>query len=276
MTLSNAAAASLTAFFYSANNCNSETFENNTFASTGTLPNSTLYFIYLPNNTPNKLISGNRTVGAFNAAGGTTYCYYNSGSPMSGIETITNNNFSNINILSGTSAFYGIYSSTSSSQNRVMSNNTISNVSSATTSTMYCIAGLSANNSQVYDNFVNDITSGGSIYGIYISGTNSLVYKNRVNGLTSTTTGNKVVFGGYSDFGNNTWYNNFFSDLKAPDGNGGTASTYGLFIYNGTNVNLYYNTIYLDFTSNNFNNGSAAVYISSNPTNVDMRNNIFK
>ena len=275
-TLANAAASSTTNYIYSSNACDSEIVENNTFASTGTLPAGSLYFIYLSNATPNKLISGNTTVGTIDKAGGGTYCYYNLGSPTSGTETIINNTFSNINIAAGSSTFYGIYSNTAVGQNRVLSNNTLSNINSSSTGSHYCIYGIAANNNQVDNNLVYNVSGGGSVYGLYAGGTNAMIYNNSVYGVTSTTTGTASVYGAYSTTGTDvTWYNNFFSDLNAPNSTNATAGTYGMYITSGTNVNLYYNTVYLNYISTIAGNQSAALYVSATPTSVDMRNNVF-
>jgi len=274
-TLANAAASSASYFMYSTNTCDSETIENNTFTTAGTMPAGSLYFIYLSNGTPNKTISGNTTVGTIDKAGGLTYCYYNLGSPTSGTETITNNTFSNINVASGTSTFYGFYTNTASGQDRVMSNNTFSNITHSGTGTIYCIEAIAANNNQVFDNTIHDVTGGGSIYCLYGGGVNAMFYNNNIYSVTSTTTSTSALYGIYSSTSTDiTYYNNFLSDLKAPDGTCITASTYGIYVTTGTNANLFYNTVYLDYTSNVATNNSAGVYLSSTPSSIDMRNNI--
>ena len=277
MTVTNAAASSSTYFLYNTNACNSETYENNTFASSGTLPSGSLYFIYSSNTTPVKLINGNFTVGTFDKAGGGTYCYYNAGSPTSGTETITGNTFSNINVASGSSTFYGIYSNTAIGQDRILSNNTVSNINSASTGSHYAIYALSGNNSTVSNNVVSNFTGGGSVYGIYVTGTNTKVYNNTVSGLATTSTGTSVCYGAYSSGGTDvTWYNNFFSDISAPSSTSTTNGACGMYLSGGTNVNLFYNTVFLKYTSLVAGNNSAAVYIgSTSPTTLDMRNNVF-
>ena len=276
MTVTNAAASSSTYFIYSTNSLNSETVENNTFASTGTLPSGSLYFIYLSNSTPDKIINNNSTVGTFDKAGGGTYCYYNFGSPTSGTEAITNNTFSNINVASGSSTFYGIYSNTAVGQNRIMVGNTMSNVNSSSTGTHYAIYGTAAGYNQVSNNTVSNFTGGGSVYGIYVGGATAMASNNTVAGLTSTTTGTSAAYGAYSTTGTDvTWYNNYFSDINAPAGTSTTASAYGMYLTSGTNVNAYYNTVYLKYTATASANQSAALYLSSTPTSIDLRNNIF-
>ena len=275
LTLANNASSSSTYYIYSPSNdnCTSEAYEFNKFTSVGTIPAS-LYFIYANGDTPIKTVNGNTTLGTFTKNGGSTYCYYNSSSPASGMETVTNNTFSNIS--GGSSLFYGFYSSTASGQDRILSGNTLSNIdNSAGTSTVYSMYLLSANTSEIFNNVVSNVTGGGTVYGIYAGGTNTMIYKNTVAGLTSTTTSSSICYGAYSTTGTDvTWYNNFFSDIKAPNSTSTTAGTRGFYISSGTNVNLYYNTVYLDYTGAAGNN-SASLYASTSPTAIDLRNNIF-
>ncbi len=298
--LANNSTSSVTYFIYNANLVTSETFDNNTFAA-GTLSSTgSVYLIYASNATPNKSISNNSISGSINRTGasGSFYCYYNFGSPSSGTETISNNNFSNITV-TGSSSLYGIYTNTAPGQNRVCNNNTVSNLTGGTGST-YGIYVLSSNSNQVYDNDVFDITAGGTVYGLYFTGTNPTVYNNNVYNLTTSgstmygiydagtgTTNcykNQVynltnnhtsatLYGFYITTGTSNYvYNNFVSDLKTPS-SGSTTGLAGMYVSGGTSVGLYYNTIYLNASSSGTNFGSSGIYASTTPT-VDLRNNI--
>jgi hypothetical protein len=274
MTIENAATSSSTYFIYSTNTVNSETVENNTFASNDTLPSGSLYFIYLSNGTPNKTVNNNSTVGSFIKAGGGTYCYYNGASPTSGLETITNNTFSNIEILSGTSTFYGIYSYTASGHDAVVTGNTLSNISGVG-GTFYGLRASSANNCQVSGNTVHDVTAASTIYGLYGGNTTGTYYNNSIYGLTYTGTSTSILYGVYQTGGtDNTYYNNFISDLNSPNGTSTSGAVRAFYLTSGTNVNLYYNTVYLDYVGVGANY-SIALYASSSLTSLDMRNNIF-
>jgi len=131
-----------------------------------------MYLIYASSTTPAVSISGNQTSGTITKAGGTTYCYYNIGSPASGLETITNNNFSNITVSTGSGALYGIYSNTAVGQNRVCSGNTVSNLTHSGTGSIYGIYALSTTDNQIFNNDVFGLTGGGIIYSLYFTGTN--------------------------------------------------------------------------------------------------------
>ncbi|MCS7258225.1 MAG: T9SS type A sorting domain-containing protein [candidate division WOR-3 bacterium] len=288
-------------FLYATGTYPSVTITNNVFASNGIASTGTCYLIFNSNPTPNIVVSNNITSGIINrtASSGTFYGYYNFGSPTSGTEYLLNNNFSNIN-LAGTSVFYGIYSYTTTSQNRVASGNVISNIVGGT-GLAYCLTFLSTTTNQIYNNIVDSIVSGGTIYGLYFTGTNPTVYNNIIrklrtsgttnygifNGgtgttycynniihsLTSTTTGSPVVYGIHVSTGtSNNIYNNSISNLNAPSGSSATAIA-GINIAGGTAVNLYYNSIYINATSTGATFGTSGIFASTTPT-VDMRNNV--
>ncbi|GIV45695.1 MAG: hypothetical protein KatS3mg036_0513 [Ignavibacterium sp.] len=298
--LANNSLSSSTYFIYNTNLVTSETYDNNTFAA-GTLSSTgSAYLIYSSNGTPVKSISGNSISGTINRTGGSGsfYCYYNFGSPSSGTETISNNNFSNITV-AGTSSLYGIYTNTATGQNRICNNNTVSNLTGGTGST-YAIYVLSTTSNQVYNNTVHSITAGGTVYGLYFSGTNPTVYnnvvrdintsgltlygiydggtgttncyKNQVYNLTCNNT-SSTLYGFYITTGTaNYVYNNFVSDLKTPS-SGSTTGLAGMYVSGGTYIGLYYNTIYLNATSTGTNFGSTGIYASTTPT-LDLRNNV--
>ena len=257
LTLANGATSSSSYFIYSSSNtCDSEVYENNTFASSGTLPSGSLYFIYTTGTTPIKTTIGNTTVGSFTKAGGLTYCYYNSSTPSGGTETVTDNTFSNIS--GGSSTFYGFYSPTGSNQDRIASGNTLSNISNG--STIYCMYFTSANNSTIFNNTISDITGTSTIYGLEVGGTTSMVYNNNIYGIEYSGTSSSILYGAYSTTGTDiTWYNNFISDLRSPNGTSTTGAVRGFYISSGTNVSLYYNTVYLDYVETTANSSTGSL-----------------
>ena len=184
-TLANIAASSVTQYIYSSNTVTSNNFSNNTFAAGTISSTGTVYLIYASSSTPDVTVSGNSIVGTITKAGGTTYCYYNFGSPASGTETITNNNFSNITVSTGSSGLYGIYTNTAIGSNRVCNNNTVSNLNHLGTGAIYGIYALSTTSNQVNNNNVFDLTTGGTVYGLYFTGTNPTVYNNNVYNLNN-------------------------------------------------------------------------------------------
>jgi trimeric autotransporter adhesin len=260
------------------NTVNSETYNNNIFS--GTLNTGTLNLIYtFSNNTPNKTVSGNAITG-ITKSGGAFNGYYAAGLPVGGTETITNNNFSNLNFTSGSGTVYMVYCSSSITHNIVLSNNIFSNIIYSGSATIYAINATGVNNNQINNNTISNITTGASLYGINFSGLNASVFNNSIYGLTSTTTGSNVVYGiSTSSITNNTTnlniYNNFISDIKAP-GSTSFSGTSGISAISGTNVNIYYNTVFLKFTSTNASNKSAALALGdTSPDQVDIRDNIF-
>ncbi|MBP9581652.1 MAG: hypothetical protein IT276_10445, partial [Ignavibacteriaceae bacterium] len=228
------------------------------------------------------------------------YCYYNFGSPASGTETITNNNFSNITVSTGSSGLYGIYTNTAVGQNRVASNNIVSNLNHLGTGAVYGLYALSTNSNQVDNNTVHTLSGGGTLYGLYFSGTNPTVYNNNVYNLTTSGTtlyglynsgtgttncyknqvynltnnnASATLYGFYITTGTSNYvYNNFVSDLKAPN-SASLTGLVGMYVSAGTSIGLYYNTIFLNATSVGANFSASGIYASSTPT-VDLRNNI--
>ncbi len=289
---------------YNSNAVTSNTFNNNTFTGNITTT-STTYLIYASSTTPAVNVIGNSISGSLTKGGasGSFYCYYNLGSPTSGVETITNNNFSNITS-AGTGSLYGIYTNTATGQNRVCHSNTISNWTTGSTGSVYGIYCLSTTANEIYNNNVNNIncSASGSLYGIYFSGTNPSVYNNTIHTLTSTSattfygmqsagTGtvniykNKIyglinnnsastatnLLSGLAVTTNGTTtniYNNLIGSLTAP-ASVSTEAIRGISLSattSSTTINLSYNTVYLAASSTGANFGTTGVYASGNAT----------
>ena len=260
------------------NSVASETYNNNAFS--GTLNTGTLNLIYtFSNNTPDKTASGN-VITSITKTGGSLNGYYSASSIVTGgTETITNNNFSNVTFSGGSSSISMIYGSGTTTHNYIVSNNIISNIIYSGSGTVNLIDVKGANNNQINNNTIYNISTGATIYGINFSGLNASVYNNKIYGMSSSTTAFNVVYGIATQSINNNVtnlniYNNYISDLKAP-GSKSFLGTAGINANSGTNVNLFYNTIYLKFTSTEPTNKSAAIGIGDISPNVDMRNNIF-
>ncbi|HOD17588.1 MAG TPA: choice-of-anchor J domain-containing protein [Candidatus Cloacimonadota bacterium] len=282
----------------------SQAYTNNTFAAGAFASTSSSYLIYASDTTPDKTISGNVTSGTINKTGssGTLYLYYNLGSPASGTETITNNNFSNITV-AGSSAIYGLYSNTAVGQARVCTNNTVSNWTGGS-GTIYSIYMLSGSTNQVSGNTVHDIASSGNIYGIGYSGTTPSVYDNTIYNLSTTgassvygiyqsgaTTANcrnnkvynlssnnasSYIYGIYISSGTTTnVYNNMIYGLSAPGSTSSlSAAIMGIRVTAGTTNNIFYNSCLLNYNSSNAYFSAAGLYLSGGTTNV-IKNNIF-
>ncbi|NWG28818.1 MAG: hypothetical protein HXY48_09830 [Ignavibacteriaceae bacterium] len=283
----------------------SVTVSNNTFSFGSFTSTASSQIINVAQNTPTVTITGNQNSGAITKTGvGQLNCINYFGSPVNGVVTIANNNFSNIS-LTGTSVFNGILASGSSTATIQTYNNTISNITIGT-GTSYGIQLSTALVHQAYNNTIHDITAGGILYGISFSGTNPSVYNNTVYNLT--TSGATLI--GINDQGSQTTncyknqiynltstysstaamnvsgiqittgtvgnyvYNNFISDIKIPNA---TVTTNALFGINASasgataKIRLYYNTIYLNSTGTGYK--SYAIF-SNSGHNAELRNNI--
>ncbi len=311
ITLSNS--FGITSCIGNGNGVTSETYNNNTFASGTISSTSNTYLIYSHNSTQTKTISGNQINGTFTTSGGAgnLYCYYNQGyASSSGTETFSSNNFSNIQV-SGSSGIMGIYS-LSSNVTRTINGNTLSNWTSGTGNT-WAIYSASSNSSEIYNNNINIINASGIIYAFYLSGSNVTAYQNNVNtlstsaatliglyyngygtshlyrnqiyNLSSTATSTVKVYGiYYYNFNSPSsfdlyLYNNYVSDLKAPNSDGTDNAVAGMYFQEITGssnkfLGVYFNTIFLNASSAGTDFGSAGIY-SHSGNNLDLRNNIF-
>ncbi len=129
-----------------------------------------------------------------------------------------------------------------------------------------------------YNNTISNYESRGFIYGLNLMGaSDKYVYNNKISNIT-TWAGDKYIYGVISQgttTNNHILYNNYISELKAPNSNS-TAAILGIYAYTG-NTSLYNNTIYLNATTDTVttNYGTAGIFMGPN-TNVrfDVRNNI--
>ena len=213
--------ASMSYSLYNGNLATTEAFNNNTFASGTFSSTGTHYMIFASSGTTNKTINANSIVGTFARTGaGGIYGYYNLGFPASGTETITNNNFSNITN-TGTGAIYCIYTNTATTQNRTCTGNIVNNLTSGT-GTIYACYALSGNNNLVNNNIINNINTGGSVYGIYASGTNFNATNNKITNVSTGSTFYGIYgYGPTSTVTNDT----IFSITQTAAG-----ATYGIFV----------------------------------------------
>jgi hypothetical protein len=291
------------------------TVSNNSFNNINVNTTGSTYMVYCSNGTNNITVNNNAITGTFNRAGtsGTMYGYYNFGSPGVGTATITNNNFSNIT-LAGSTAFYGIYQATATTQIENVNNNTISNVTAATGTLIGIHQNYGAVGSSVNTNTVSNITGTGTVTGIQLgNATASLgltVSGNNINGLSSTgastvsgmihTTGaNTSIFKNkiYNLQSNNASgvtngltisagttvnvYNNLIGDLRALATSSATDAVRGINITSTTatsTLNIYYNTVALNAVSSGANFSSSGLFHTFNTTAttaaLDLRNNI--
>lgn len=265
------------------------------------------YFCYNSQSTPTVNFKDNKLNGTGltrTGVSGTMYLYYNFGGPSGGVGTISGNKFSNIT-LSGTSAFDGIEYRTSTTQQILIFNDTVTNITGGSGITYGIYNGYGAANSAINNNLVQNLTSSGTLYGIYIGTTTATtsmnVYSNIVTGLntsgalvsgiyqnlgtTMTYYGNRIgniqttsatgVAYGIGVGGGTTayFYNNLIGDIRATTSSNANAVS-GLFLNSATAFGVYNNTIHINASSTAATFGSSAVYFLSTATSLDLRNNI--
>jgi trimeric autotransporter adhesin len=132
----------------------------------------------------------------------------------------------------------------------------------------------------VYNNTITNILqANGTLVGMYISeGNNQSVYNNKVQNFKANGAAS-IVYGlwlqGSSGGGPLYAYNNFISELKAPNSTSSNA-LYGIYGFGSglATLGIYNNTIYLDGTSTGSGFGSVGLYLGSGPAGIDIRNNI--
>jgi len=238
----------------------------------GTLYSTYLYYCY------GLEFSDNLITGINNTTSGTygIYPYYG------GDYRIFNNTVSNF--ITTTGAMYAIYPYYVTGFNAY--NNTIRDFTGSSTATIYGIYPYYnyASTVGIYNNTIRDLATGGTIYGMnlyYASGIITMnVYNNKIYGLrTTAAAASYSIYGIYSTLSTSyattaNIYNNLIYNLRAEGSTSANAAN-GLYLSAGTNINVYHNTVYLNYVSANASNGSAAVYASTTPTTIDMRNNIF-
>ncbi|MGC4101555.1 beta strand repeat-containing protein [Ferruginibacter sp.] len=314
--LTTAANTSTYYHIYLPNAAVSETVNNNVFNNSNINTTASVYLVYASNATPAVTVTNNAISGAFTktGAGGTVYGYYNNGSPTSGTSTITNNNFSNVN-LTGATGFYGTFSNTATAQVVIINNNTVSNVTTGAATIFGFYHSYGAVGSQFNNNTVTGLTGASTINGfqvgstaslgitvsgntvsnlsttgastvtglLYSGGTNGNVFKNKISGLTSSNAAgvvNGVTIAAATTSLN--FYNNTIGDLKAPLTSSTTDAVRGINITATTatsNLNLSYNTVNIAATSSGANFSSSALFATTSATatsaSLTIKNNIF-
>jgi hypothetical protein len=336
----NSTSSSVVFFISNSYSMPSQKINANTFSGLNINTTADVYFIYNQTATVAGEIlvaDSNTVVGGFtkSAAGGSVFGYYtaNVSSPAGSTKYIRHNDFSGITV-TGSTVVYGIYDTdgataggptrivqnniisnctTTSSfyglrldkcgDNSVISNNTISTISSNGGGGIYFINNTPANQVIVSGNTVENITTSSTFYSISasMSGvTTAYITANNINGLNCAS-GSGWAFGIYTlssmtmNISENKIANLFSSGYIVNGifiGGGGTINAYnntigdlrsnyalsesvvGISIVNSpTAVNLYFNSIYLNQTTVPTTFGSSGISVSTT-TNLTLRNNL--
>ncbi len=202
-----------------------------------------------------------------------------------GTVNIYNNTVENC-LYSGSSgnSFWMIYNLASANTLNIYGNRCRNNTKSAGSGPIHCIYSNASStvNSNIYNNEIYNNSSAGSINGIHVTtGTYNHIYGNKIYDLRTTSTSGSVASGILIPGGpiNTYIYNNFISDVKAPNSSDVNAVR-GINITSTTansNIGLYYNTIFLNAAGTG-NFGSSGIYHTNSTTatsaTLDMRDNI--
>jgi trimeric autotransporter adhesin len=196
----------------------------------------------------------NNTFSSTGTAAATVYGYYNFGSPTS--ETLTGNTVTGLSIVGSSTGtghiLGGIYTNSTASAVKVISGNTVSNLTVGTA------AG----------------TAAGTVTGIlqYL-GTTLTINQNKIYGLTSYGAAGSVTGLLIGSGTTVTAANNLIGNLTAPAATGLTAIS-GVQVAGGTTANVYFNSIYLNASSTGATFGSSGIYLNSTSATLDARNNV--
>jgi hypothetical protein len=189
--------------------------------------------------------------------------------------TIANTTLSNITCAT---SIYGIYDGSGTTNTFNFYSNEIKNITASSTSStvygMYIATGVTNN---IYSNLIHGMVAPYTVYAIYIGGgTTNNIYKNSIYDINYSGVSTLIAYGlAVAGGTTNNVYNNFIYDIRAAGGTTGNPSVRALNISGGTTDNVFYNTVYLNYTSTSATNQSAALYATTTPTQIDLRDNIF-
>jgi len=138
-------------------------------------------------------------------------------------------------------------------QNTIIENNNVQNVRYLNNYFSIGINSYVSNGDVIRNNVVHNIYTSGGIYG----------------GIGIMLSGDPGVIGN-----NNLVYNNMVYDIRSSSSQSGSIVA-GIQVWYQNNPKIYYNSVNLSGSGNGANpDGSAALYISSEVTNLDAKNNI--
>jgi hypothetical protein len=247
-------------FFFTSGTVSTSNMNNNQLNNLNINATGSIYSFYSSSaNTVASNMNNNSIVTAFTkpVATGFIYWFYLTGSDASTcVQTIANNNISNITTLAaGTSGMYFIYNfsgyqASGNYELKSIYNNTFENVTWLGTSTMYGIysyywgTGGTSNVSSMYNNVFNNWTYNGTPYFIYLTspsqGTSVDVYNNTITNISNTLTGSTAsMYGVYAASGGQSIYKVYNNKIANISYAGTTGKIYG--IYTAANNYQVYN-----------------------------------
>ncbi len=296
---------------------NSITVNNNTLSYGSSISVSqSSYMIYINTTCPTVTVSGNQSSGISNVNMTSTsaqysMCYRTASTTFTGVESITNNTFSDFNFTmpaAGVNVFL-LNGIVAGGADKIISGNSVSNISinagrhasfeaiscylgitqQIYNNSVFDISGVSSTGSvsvdgivtnlnplatsNIYDNEIYDITSQGYIAAIDNGIGTAYIYRNHIYDITSTHA-SSVVYGLNLVNSSNVYaYNNFISELYAPSSSD-TLAIRGINISSTGTKGIYNNTIYMDASSSAGSFGTTCVFANTG-SSLGLRNNIF-
>lgn len=284
-TISDIALTSSSGTFYGIQNgsgagSNTININNNTIQNIATTTTTGSIYGIAWTSATNMVITGNLINNISRTGAGTYYGIYSGSSSVN--ETISNNTVSNLTSTSSSSVtIYGIYQNTASGT-KLFQNNKVTNITGAGGSTIYGIrvgygTTIDLSNNQVSNLNATGGTSGGAVYGLYTGtvGTTYNVYKNKVYNLSTSSTAG-VIYGLYNSTSTINAYNNIFGDLSSTAYTSSTAPYLGVIgmYISSGNANLYNNTVYIGSVTSTGTNFSTAGFYNSTTPNILLQNNL--
>ena len=265
---------------------------NNTVSncSYATATSGTCYYMYFNGgasicNVYGNIVTNNTYGSSSTVSTGTIYgIYFNGCQNTTGIVSFYNNQYTNnsrIQSVLGSGTNYYLYLNGGGSQSDIYNNTVDNNIgaSNGTTAGMYILNNPTGNKNIDGNTITNILSAYGAIYGIYTGNSyGTSIYKNKIqnlnaNGATSSIYG--INLSSLVSPGNMYCYNNFIGDLKTPATSTANA-IYGIYgnATSVTNLGIYYNTVYINASSTGTNFGTMGLYLSANPTSIEVKNNI--
>ena len=212
---------------------------------------------------------------------------YAGGAAVSTSGTGANNNNLTIQNNNVSKCYYGILTLgvtiTGEASNLNISNNTIGSNTASDYVLGYGINVASANSPVISGNEIFNMIYDGNKYGMQFGTTvyNATISKNKIHGLSGSISASKSCVGIYFNSGtlvsNNTVDNNIIYDMSNFSTAGSNYGPYGIWLAGGTTFNIYYNSISLTGALGGSTVASitSCLWISSQTTNINLRNNIF-
>jgi hypothetical protein len=208
-------------------------------------------------------------------------------------QALVNNNSITLSSSGESTIARGIGTSLTTAGSFTITNNTINSITATATTgnpTLFGIKASIGTNNVISNNVIKDLstvttTGDGFIFGVDLSGLSVTpsVFSNKIHNLQTNASGVNTSVSGVNVLltGNTNFrvYNNFISDLKAPNANSPTAVNGISCAASNSTYSIYYNTIKLGSSSplsggSNFGVKGIAVFENSASTILDLRNNI--